>query len=186
MEISRCFIAVPVENPALGTIRRLMRELEGQTSDVKWVRDDQMHITIKFLGEVDNRELPKVCEKLREACVGMQPFSVKLSGVGSFPKDKPPRVVWVGVDEGEGILRELNERLEASLLEIGIAGEMRGFNPHLTLGRVGKGTDLDQLANVMQSQAKFTTHFDVDVVQVIESIRERNGMLYESIDTVEL
>jgi RNA 2',3'-cyclic 3'-phosphodiesterase len=187
MYTTRCFIAVPVGPPASSVIGRLLGKLGTSVPDVKWTRFDQLHLTIKFLGELDNRDLLKVGEELRRACAETEPFSISLSGIGTFPKNKPAKVVWAGVQEGSAILESLYLQLDQGLSAIGLPKEGKMYKPHLTLGRVGRGGDLELLAQKLQAiEPDVESVFDVDEILIYASIREKSGMVYEPIDTVEL
>lgn len=187
MHVTRCFVAVPLLPPALAVARRLLDQLSSQLKHVRWTRPDQLHVTVKFLGDIDNRELPEVCRELRSACATIEPFTTGLRGLGTFPKDKPPRVLWAKVEPHSQPLVQLYERLEANLQTLGIPQEARAYTPHLTLGRVGRGADVDQVRATVESlAAEVESVFDVNEVILFSSFRERGNVIHEPIDTVEL
>lgn len=187
MYTTRCFIAVPLSPPASSVARRLVTQLQQQVPNVKWTRPEEMHITVKFLGELDNRDLLRVGEELRQACGGLEPFSGTLEGLGTFPKNKTPRVIWAGVKLGREYFEQLYQHLDQALIELGVPQEGKAYTPHLTLGRVGKGVDLDLLTRTLQRTApEMKANFEVDEVVLFTSIREKGGFAYEPIDTVEL
>lgn len=209
MQTTRTFIAVEVVDPARAVVLRLLKQLQHEVADVRWTQPNQLHITLKFLGDIDNRILPAVCTQLRSACQDVKPFTVCLQGLGAFPKAKPPRVLWLGVhtvteqntsrkprinepkDTGlsrplQDPLAAIQERLENSLLELGVPRENRAYSPHLTLGRVNRGADQSQIAHrIGLDDGLPLAHFDVYQVAFIASIRDRNRMVYETIDSVE-
>lgn len=187
MYTTRCFIAIPVGPPASSVVSRLLGKLGAKVPAIKWTRHDQLHLTIKTLGELDNRDLLKVGEELRRACAEIEPFSVSLGGIGTFPKNKPAKVVWIGVSEGADVLSALYQQLEQSLSDIGLPQEGKMYRPNLTLGRVGREADLELLAESLHAVGPdVETVFEVDEVVIYAAIREKAGILYEPIDTVEL
>lgn len=187
MYSTRCFIAVPLQPPASTVARKLLDRLKQTVGNVKWTRPEELHITLKFLGELDNRDLLRVGQELRKACADIGPFSASLNGLGTFPKHKPPRIVWAGIDEGREIFERLYHHLDQSLIELGVPQEGKAYTPHLTLGRVGRGADLELLAATMQAVApEMNALFDVDEVVLFTSLREKGGFVHEPIDTVEL
>ncbi len=187
MYTTRCFIATPLHSPAAAVARRIVGQLQNKVSHVKWMRPEEMHITIKFLGELDNRDLVRVSEELRKACSEVEPFSASLNGLGTFPKNKAPRVIWAGVDEGREYFEQLYQQLDRALIELGVPQEGKAYTPHLTLGRVGKGADVELLTKTLQQAApEMQGVFEVDEVILYTSIREKGGFIYEPIDTVEL
>lgn len=187
MQTTRTFIVVEISSPAREVMLRLIRDMKQELQGVRWTQPEQLHLTLKFIGDIDNRELPEICNQMRAACSGVDAFSASLSGVGAFPKNKPPRVLWVGFKEGIEPLRLINQRLETSLAGMGVPTEGRAYTPHLTLGRINRNADQDQIAQriARDSQTDFAA-FDVSDLQLIASVRERDRMVYETIDSVSL
>ncbi len=187
MDTSRVFVAIELDTASAGSIARLVQGLQAKLSDVRWSRPEQLHLTLKFIGEVDNRELPQLCNALREACAGIEAFSLELSGLGAFPKNKPPRVVWVAADDPQGMLGKLAEQLDERLATLGIARENRAFTPHLTLGRVARGTDSQRLQQAMEETApQVSVRCEVDELVLLSSVKEQGKIVYEALDRVTL
>lgn len=187
MQTTRTFIAIEVGSPAREVVLRLLKQLSSELSGVRWTQPDQLHLTLKFLGDIDNRTLPEVCTQMRAACDGIEAFSVALQGLGAFPKNKPPRVLWTGIEQGAEQLAVLHQRLDSSLSNLGAPADNRGYAPHLTLGRINRGADQNEIATRLERDA--ATHFaqfDVNELQLIASVRERNRMIYETIDSAPL
>jgi len=103
---------------------------------VNWVKPENIHLTLKFLGEVDEDRIPSIKGVVREGLQGERSLFLSLDGLGVFPNPRAPRVIWVGI-EGEGErLKRLQEKLESAMEEEGFPREARSFSPHVTLGRV--------------------------------------------------
>lgn len=135
-ELVRAFAAVTVrEASVLHALRAATAEL-GDVRGVKWVRPDQLHFTLKFLGEIPSPRVAAAREALRSACAGTPPFDLVLAGLGAFPPGGPPRVVWAGCGEGHEALEGLAAQVEAAMTGAGFPAEARPFAAHLTLGRV--------------------------------------------------
>jgi len=117
---------------------------------VSWVDEAQLHLSLRFIGEVP----PDDCTRIRECLLKvLQPsFQVILSGVGTFPHSRNPRVVWVGVARNEGLV-QLRNKIEYQLNSIGIPGEKRRFHPHITLGRVK--------TNKVARMGEYLAHYDL-------------------------
>ncbi|MDD5556739.1 MAG: RNA 2',3'-cyclic phosphodiesterase [bacterium] len=132
----RLFIAAALgerERKALEIIQgRLRRELPA----VRWVRPSLIHLTLRFLGNVREADIPRITEIMGLVAVDNRPFTVKLKGVGAFPSVRSPRVIWIGVTEGTGALVRMAEHLAVLLEDMEIHTEERRYTPHLTLGRV--------------------------------------------------
>lgn len=187
MDTSRVFVAIELDLASAGSIARLVQGLQAKLSGVRWSRPEQLHLSLKFIGEVDNRELPQFCNALRDACAGIEPFSLELSGLGAFPKNKPPRVVWVAADDPQGVLGRLAERLDERMAALGVPRENRAFTPHLTLGRVARGADLPRLQQAMEeAAAQFSIRCEVDELVLLSSVKEQGKVVYEALDRVGL
>jgi RNA 2',3'-cyclic 3'-phosphodiesterase len=131
----RCFVAVLLPDRVRAGLAAVCAELRGQTRGVAWVRSDNLHLTLRFLGEIDTVALEQVREAVVAAAAGVEPFAVTLRGLGGFPPGRPPRVLWAGLAAGSASLEALYARLEAALIARGIPGESRAFHPHVTLAR---------------------------------------------------
>ena len=186
MDTSRVFVAIELDMVSAGNIARLVKGLQANLSDVRWSRPEQLHLTLKFIGEVDNRELPQFCDALRDACAGIEAFSLELSGLGAFPKNKPPRVVWVSAEDPQGMLGKLAEQLDERLVALGVPRESRAFTPHLTLGRVARGADLSRLQQAMEAAAQVSIRCEVEELVLLSSVKEQGNVVYEALDRVAL
>jgi len=120
---------------------------------VAWVRRENLHLTLKFLGEVEEAALGTVGDAIRQVAARHAPFRLVFSGLGAFPQPRTARVVWVGVGEGAGALAELYAEMEARLEPLGFQREARPFTSHLTLGRVRGPGRREQLAAAVTSMA---------------------------------
>jgi 2'-5' RNA ligase len=143
----RTFIGVDIGEDIRRRAAALQQQLARAGADVKWVSPDAMHITLVFLGEVDERDIVSVCRAVAKIACGEGPFGLRIAGLGAFPTARRPKVVWGGVAEGIEPLRRLHAALEAAMLDLKLyAKEERGYTPHLTLGRVRSDKDGQILA----------------------------------------
>jgi 2'-5' RNA ligase len=133
----RTFIGVEIGDDIRKKAVALQQQLARTGAGVKWTTPESMHVTLLFLGEIDERDILPVC-RVVEAVAGREPpFPLRVSGVGAFPTIRRPKVVWGGITDGAEPLRRLYGLLEAKLLDLGVyRKEERGYTPHLTLGRV--------------------------------------------------
>jgi 2'-5' RNA ligase len=131
-----CAIEMPETVRALG-LRHIAR-LKEAVPDVKatWSRDANLHLTLKFLGEIPQTSVPDISAAASRAVAGLAPFSVRLEQTGTFPKQGQPRVLWIGINDSSGKLSELHARLEDELANAGFAKDDRPFHPHLTVARL--------------------------------------------------
>ncbi|MEE8471582.1 MAG: RNA 2',3'-cyclic phosphodiesterase [Dehalococcoidia bacterium] len=140
-ETVRCFIAIELPPEAKRALARLQDSLkQGVGPGVRWADPEGVHLTLKFLGQVDARRLPEIAEAMARSARGFTPFSLELAGTGVFPNPSRPRVAWVGFRGDTERLVRLQKEIESSLVPLGFPREARGFTPHLTLARLRQGT----------------------------------------------
>ncbi len=138
----------------------------------RWVRSEQLHLTLRFIGEVDSVLFHAIREAL--SLVGATPFSMQLDGVGYFPPRKKPRVVWAGIRENPDLVR-LRNRIESALVRTGLAPEQRKFSPHITLARLNR-TPSSRVGRYLEDHALFRSpEFRVDRFLLYSSVLGRNG-----------
>ncbi len=138
----RLFVAVPLDETLRPAVVDLQRAIAGAwpqaAARVKWVEPENLHFTLKFLGEVPEEHLPSVVEAVREVAI-RQPFELSIESLGAFPDLRAPRVLWVGVREGARELATLAQHVEEALFRARFPREERPFEPHLTIGRIRTG-----------------------------------------------
>lgn len=144
----RSFIAFDIDSESV-----LKRMTEVQTmltktgADLKLVEPKNIHMTLRFLGNITPSTVEKIFEEMKK--VQFAPFDVRLHGVGAFPNPRYPRVVWAGITQGADQLRSIFEQLEPKLLGLGFAPDPKGFSPHLTIARVRSGRNRVELAKCL-------------------------------------
>src|SRR5262249_29029996 len=118
------------------------------------VEPENLHVTLLFLGEVEDRTVPDVCRVVADVAAGLPPFEMSIEGTGAFPNARRPKTLWVGVGDGRQELVALHDALEPPLLDLGCyRREERQYTPHLTLGRVKGDAGADQLAAALARRA---------------------------------
>jgi RNA 2',3'-cyclic 3'-phosphodiesterase len=180
----RCFAAVEVAGPTLvAELGRVQDELRRTGAGVKWVRPDQFHLTLKFLGEIPEAEAAAALDALRLAAAGIGPFELEVCGLGAFPGPDRPRVIWAGIAGGKRPLEELAAAVEKQMQLAGFPPEQRRFAAHLTLGRVREGGFLPpQLGSLIRAAAarRFGSHPLTGAVLLKSELRPA-GPLYTPI-----
>lgn len=185
---TRVFIGVDIGEEIRGAAADLQRGLARGGAAVKWVTPESMHVTLLFLGEVGDRELHPVCRAVQEVAAAEPPFTLRVSGVGAFPNNRHPKILWAGVSEGVDSLRRLYDDLETRMLDLGCyRKEERGYTPHLTLGRVRGESDGYALAPELTKKLGWDGgRVAVEEVLVYSSTLERDGPVYNVIGRGEL
>jgi 2'-5' RNA ligase len=156
MALVRAFVAIhlpPEVLRALAAVQDRLRAMPGGEAG-RWVPAENMHLTIKFVGDVLPERLTALHLALQRACAGQSPFALPVGGLGCFPNAQRPRVVWAGVQDAPGRLDGLVAALEREAAAAGFPREQRAFAPHLTLARVADWASHEQVLALGQSVAR--------------------------------
>ncbi len=177
----RIFIAVDIEDPLIvGRIERVKDAITSTGVPMKPVETQNLHITLRFIGEVPLSTVEEVKDVLRS--LNFKPFRIKLAGLGAFPSPSRPRVVWIGVAEGGEELARLRDEIERGLREIGIQPERQKFHPHLTIARVKGTRNIHSLVRIISEYSDYEFgEVMVDRVRLKKSILTRKGPIYETL-----
>ena len=173
----RTFLAVEVPENIRRVVHDLIQIEAKRDLPIKWVAFENLHITLKFLGEIDENMRSEMNSAITGACEKHHPFQTILKGLGCFPNARNPRVLWVGVEQGHQDLCSLAADLEGSLAPLGFKPEKR-FHPHLTIGRIKKPCKVDHIL----AKALVTDTFGVDSVVLFKSTLKPDGPVYEPLD----
>jgi RNA 2',3'-cyclic 3'-phosphodiesterase len=184
----RTFIAVEICTPVRTRAAELITALGGTTADVNWVEPHNLHLTLKFLGDVHQRDIAEVCQGAARGAAQVEPFELEVRGAGAFPTAARPRTVWLGAAAGAEQMVLLHDRVEAALAELGYREEHRRFQPHLTIGRVrGAGPGIAELGSLIQQHADTVIgSMAVQKATVFCSTLTRDGPIYEVLGTARL
>ena len=178
----RAFIAVDLDTAIRQRLAAAQERLRGAGCTIKWVRPDRMHLTLKFLGEIDPGAVGDVADAMAAATEVVAPFELRLLGLGSFPPRGAPRVVWAGVVDASGQLAALHKRLERELGTLGFEGEPRAFRPHLTLGRVKEPRGGDRLRAAVGAEPDVDLGGQtVEELVLFESVLSSQGPTYTAL-----
>ncbi len=184
----RLFIAIEIPYKILKGLEEVKNYLSGPNLRIRWVRLENIHLTLKFLGEVDEamvKDIDMAMERLGESHV---PFELAVRGMGCFPQVKRPRIVWAGIEtDVDGVLSSIHQGLETGLEDFGFIREKRAFHPHLTLGRIKAVYDTDKWSRRLGLlKDKSFGSFIADRLCLFQSILERSGAVYTKLKEVRL
>ena len=180
-ELVRSFIAVELgDGDILTKLTSLQRTLIQTGADLKIVEPQNIHVTLRFLGEIPASLVESVCEAMRQ--IKFQPFDLELEGLGCFPDYHRPNVVWVGITRGEVELRSIFNQLEPSLRRLGFPPDRKGFSPHLTIARVRSGRDRQKLVESVEALKDQTIgSITVSRVKLKKSVLTPKGPIYSTL-----
>lgn len=177
----RAFIAI--DSPVTAALQTVISRLEAMRPAVRAVSGDGMHVTLKFLGDIDRETVPSIAQALAAAAERIPAFEMRLVGLGAFPHPGRPSVVWVGFEDAEPLVA-IAERLEKTLRPLGFRRERRAFQPHATLARVRSKPPVELTDLLRQhAQTPFGT-VSVDAVKLIRSELRPEGSLYTELESV--
>jgi 2'-5' RNA ligase len=191
MEKIRSFIAIELPQELKLALSRLQEKLKSASSvPIRWVDPGNIHLTLKFLGDIDPEMTSKITSMLEEAARGMPPFSIEAIGLGVFPNMKRVQIIWVGLAGELEKLGQLQKRIEESLTPLGFPSETRAFTPHLTLARVrdyahpNDRLTLGELIANMSFEQKYK--INVNAILLMKSQLTREGPIYSRISSIAL
>jgi 2'-5' RNA ligase len=175
----RAFLAVPLRPDLRPAVAALQERLQPAQAKVKWVEAENLHFTLKFLGDTRPERGQEIAAAVRSAVQRLAPFEVTIAGAGAFPHTRRPRTVWVGTREGAEPLAALAAAVEEALAALGLPRETKPFRPHLTIGRV-KGPDfLRTLGELIEAEADTPIgRQTVDSCCLMQSELKRSGPIY--------
>ncbi|MFO7907656.1 MAG: RNA 2',3'-cyclic phosphodiesterase [Planctomycetota bacterium] len=183
MTKTRTFVAVELSHSVRQRAGDLIQRLQASAARVGWVSPENMHITLKFLGEQTDDDIATICQAVMEAAKTVAPFEFNCHGAGAFPSHTRPRTVWIGVREGTDALRQLHQRVEDQLWQRGYKKEKRAFHPHVTIGRVRRGgAGVETLGDLITAAEQFQAGTVVaEEVVVFGSHLGRGGPRYQAL-----
>lgn len=188
MKKIRTFVAVETSPVVRHAALRLIDQLRAAPAQVKWVEPENMHVTLKFLGDVDPREIHKVCGAVKGAAAGLEPFELEIRGAGAFPNANRPGTVWLGAGQGAEQMAALFRPIEKALEGLGFRREPRQFHAHLTLGRVRRGCPgVQELGELIRARADYQAgRMKVRQATVFSSRLGPEGPTYEVLGNAKL
>jgi 2'-5' RNA ligase len=189
MALLRTFVAVEITPEVRSTALRLIERLRPAPVKVTWTKADNLHYTLKFLGDVPMEKTADICRAVQEAVGPFSPFEMVAAGTGAFPSASHPRTLWLGITEGAEPMELLFQAAERLLEPLGFPREHRRFAAHLTLGRVRSGSPagFNELAELLRKHADFDAGaMTVDSVTVFSSTLGRDGPKYEVLSRAEM
>jgi RNA 2',3'-cyclic 3'-phosphodiesterase len=174
----RCFIAIDIPETIKKEVGELVETLIKYDADVKWVTAANLHLTLKFLGDIPETAIPQIQKVLSTVVSSYRPFCITIRGTGVFPNRKYPRVYWTGIEDA-GTLKKLKEDIENAMIHFGFNKEDKDFNPHLTIGRVRSLKGVIHVVNELGAfQEKEFGVINVESIKIMKSELKPKGPEY--------
>jgi RNA 2',3'-cyclic 3'-phosphodiesterase len=181
----RVFFSVEIPDEIKDNIEKLIGGLK--LGPMKWINKKNMHITLKFLGRVEDNKIESLVNTVGKLIKGFGPIKIGFGGFGAFPDPKHPRVIWIGINGGAGELKKLADKIEDELCEKGYGEEEREFSPHLTIGRIKESIDTEALCCFIESNKNTSIgSFVIKDISLMKSTLMKNGPVYEELKRISL
>lgn len=176
----RCFVAIDLPQQVKARLSQLQQAMGGLDRDVRWMKPDQIHLTVKFLGEIPDRRINDVCRILSQLAASFIPFELQVGGTGVFPTRGPARIIWAGIVSPPTALLGFQDRCEEAFCLLDVAREDRPYHPHLTIARVRAGQRAaDIIRQVVGAHTRWTAgSFMVHEIVLYQSLLDRSGPTY--------
>jgi 2'-5' RNA ligase len=176
----RAFLAIELPAEILREIGRFQGQLQRLVhGEVRWTRTEGIHLTLKFFGSIAEEAVPAISAVVEEVAAAATPFSLAVGGIGAFPDQRRPRVLWVGLSGDVERLAGFQRNLEEALIALDFAVEERSFAPHLTLARIRSPKDLTGLPKALEKGEHFAAgSFVAPGIGLIKSELKPQGAVY--------
>lgn len=183
--MTRTFIALELDTSQQRFLGNIIRQGQQLLPDLRWVDPTGVHLTLAFLGELDDAQLVKALEATRYAAARSNAFAYRLSGLGTFGPPRHPRVLWMGISEPSGMLDITHRALALALEQQGFTIEKRPFSPHLTLARIKTPLNTEQLQLLQQLLSRYqfaSPNYRVTHLSVMKSELSSSGARYSCLN----
>jgi len=180
----RGFIAIEINVPS--KIVEIENEIRKTGANVKLVKPENMHLTLKFLGDTNEELIDEIEKIMKESVEGIEPFNIQLKGTGVFPNPNYIKVIWIGIQNGEQII-PIAQKIDEKISKLGFKKEKRKFSPHLTIGRVKSAKNKDKLIKIIEKYRDVQfTDLKVEFLKLIKSELTPKGPIYTTIKEIKL
>tara|TARA_S200000501_G_scaffold361943_1_gene390856 strand:- start:4296 stop:4874 length:579 start_codon:yes stop_codon:yes gene_type:complete len=185
-KLLRTFLSIPIPNEVRSVKNMFFLSLKNDKSKIRWVRNMQLHLTLKFLGHTPEDEIKKIIEKIRPITEITRPFSLSVSGTGCFPNPNRPRTLWLGVAGDIGPLINLVNEIRNSLDSIGFPSENNDYVPHITMARIQYPQKHTPNVKLFLHSSYDAIDFPADRVQFFSSELLPDGAVYTLLNSFPL
>jgi 2'-5' RNA ligase len=177
MQTLRTFIALDMPPEIKAALEKYVQPLKSLRGRVSWVKRENLHLTLKFLGDTPANRVDEIATALQEITATSTPFSADIAGSGAFPNDQAPRVLWVGINDASGTLLKLAKAIDECMHRFGFAKEKRDFTPHLTIGRV-KDPRISEIVRALKEKTFAAMPAPFDEIIFMQSELNPAGSIY--------
>jgi 2'-5' RNA ligase len=179
----RLFIALPLLEETRLALEKVLEQLQRASSEVRWVRPENIHLTLRFLGETDASQVAALSRSIDQISAPRPAVDLRLDRLGGFPNLRKPRVFWIGTTDlqATGSLVDLAQQIEMAVRPLGFDAETKPFKPHLTLGRLKQAGNPERLVRIVQDPRLPELRAHLDRIALIQSTLTPRGSIYETL-----
>lgn len=183
----RTFLAIELPRALLSKIEEVQGGLRSSNADVRWVRPENLHLTLKFFGNIDESQIEPIVQSIDQTVQETPPIRLRAKGMGAFPNLRNPRVIWIGFEEGKEEVTSFQRELEKEFERAGFPPEDHPFHPHLTLGRMRSNKGKEELIKRMEryKEEEFG-EVQVEKVVLFKSDLRPSGPIYTPLREIRL
>ena len=182
----RSFFAIKIPEEYKEELLRIMDALRQTGADVKLTRPENVHLTLKFLGDIQESMAPKLAGAVRDMTAGQKPFCLRTQGMGVFPGTSRPRVIWLGLADDADGLNTLYKSVQNAAESLGFSKDDRAFKPHLTLGRVRSAKGKEALLTELKKLDPKPLEFKASEIILFQSVLKPSGAVYTPLERIAL
>jgi 2'-5' RNA ligase len=184
--VIRAFIAVDLDDPVIEKVCNVVEILKSRITEIRWLRKENLHLTLKFLGNIAESQVEPITAALRHPLGLFSPCTISAKGLGVFPDFRRPKILWVGLTGDQ--LVQLAAEIESALMPLGFTPENRAFTPHLTIGRWREGS---RPAKTLRQEIDSLNDFEfgacaVRQIVLFQSVLKPEGASYSELRTIQL
>ena len=181
----RAFLAIDLDDDLKPKINRLIKEFKKTDARIKYVELTNLHLTLKFFGEIDTNGLELLEEKIANVVSEFEPFDIKIRSCGAFPNKNHIKVIWVGIDD-DAIIKDLHDKLDNEFTRLGFDKDKK-FSTHLTIGRMKAAKNKDKVKSTIEEFGDIEIgEMRVDKISLKKSTLKPSGPVYEDLKVFEL
>lgn len=181
----RLFIAILLPDEWRASLSEVQKKIGWLGKGIKWVEPENLHLTLKFLGETPASLLPQIEEAIRNACQECEPFDMQISGTGTFPDSRRPKVYWAGLKAPRSLIH-LQTRIAGSMHALGFEDDGKSFVPHLTIARIKEPIGKERMTQAVLAYKLSSAPFRAASVSLMESMLKQEGPVYREVQRVSL
>ena len=180
----RGFIAIDIK--VSKKIKEIINELEKSGANLKLVKPEKMHITLKFLGETQESLIDKIKENIEKSVENIEPFEIELKSTGVFPNEKYIKVLWIGIEKAQ-IIAEIEKKIDIELSKIGFKKEKRKFSAHITIARMKSGRNKDEILQILNKyKDESLLKMKVEEIKLKKSELTSKGPIYTTLKEIKI